>query len=176
MTFKTAFLFLCCCAVTGVQAASEVLSYQEQVIVAGGERRVVRIPVGYRLELLTDKLDGPRMLTFAANGDLFIGSRSGQVYRLPPPYTTPTVPVTLSGYPHSVAVRGADILIARTNGLYQAPYKPGQGRLAPETLKLLAALPDSGGHSSRSVAVGTDGALYFTSDSDTQGLFRLRRI
>ena len=46
------------------------------------------MPKGYRLELLTSALDGPRLLTFAPNGDLFIGSKSGKVYRLAPPYTT----------------------------------------------------------------------------------------
>lgn len=153
---------LCCCAASVAQAATEALTYQEQALVVAGERRVAQVPVGYRLELLTDKLDGPRLLTFAANGDLFIGSKSGKVYRLPPPYTTPTVLVTLSGYPHSVAVRETDILIARTDGLYHAPYMPGQERLAPEALKLLAPLPGGGGHSSRSVAVGPDRRIYLS--------------
>ena len=34
----------------------------------------VRVPEGYTLELLTDKLDGPRLLSFSNNGDLFICS------------------------------------------------------------------------------------------------------
>ena len=65
------------------------------------------------------------MLTFADNGDLFIGSRSGRVYRLTPPYAQSEVLITLADYPHSVALRGA---------------------------------------------------LYFSSDSGTDALFRLRRI
>lgn len=162
MTFKVICWVFCCCAVSLAQAATEALTYQEQVLVIAGERRVAQVPTGYRLELLTDKLDGPRLLTFAANGDLFIGSKSGKVYRLPPPYTTPTVLVTLSGYPHSVAVREAEILIARTDGLYHAPYRPGQKRLAPEQLQLLVALPGGGGHSSRSVALGPDGRIYLS--------------
>jgi glucose/arabinose dehydrogenase len=95
-----------------------------------------------------------------ANGDLFIGSKSGNVYRLPPPYTVPQVLVTLGGYPHSVALRKNEILIARTNGLYRAPYKIGQATLAPDTVQVLAALPSGGGHSSRSVGVGPDGRVY----------------
>ena len=73
-------------------AAVPALEYrlQELTLEAGATRRVT-LPAGYILELLTAKLDGPRLLTFAANGDLFIGSKSGKVYRLAPPYTHPGV-------------------------------------------------------------------------------------
>ncbi|MEK7191867.1 MAG: sugar dehydrogenase, partial [Pseudomonadota bacterium] len=115
-------------------AATDALVYENQTLVLDGVRVQARVPKGYRLELLTSALDGPRLLTFAPNGDLFIGSKSGKVYRLAPPYTIPQVLVTLDGYPHSVAFRKDEILIARTNGLYRAPYKPGQAKLAPETV------------------------------------------
>ncbi len=154
------FLFLCCCAASLAQAGTEALTYQDQAIIVDGERRVARVPQGYRLELLTAALDGPRLSAFSANGDLFIGSKSGNVYRLPPPYTAPEVFVALGGYPHSVAFRRNEILIARTDGLYRAPYKPGQKKLAPGAVKLLAALPGGGGHSSRTVGVGPDGRVY----------------
>ena len=80
------------------------LSYENQALTIGGEQRTVRVPKGYRLELLS-LLDAPRMLTFASNGDLFAGSKSGKIYRLPPPYTKPEILVQLDGYPHSVADR-----------------------------------------------------------------------
>jgi glucose/arabinose dehydrogenase len=133
---------------------------QQQLPLGGGVMQQVTLPAGYILELLTTKLDGPRLLTFAANGDLFIGSSSGKVYRLAPPYTHPGVLITLSGYPHSVALRDGEILIAQTDGLYRAPYRPGQTDIAPETLTLLAALPAGGAHSSRTVRIGPDGRVY----------------
>ncbi|MBI5612522.1 MAG: PQQ-dependent sugar dehydrogenase [Gammaproteobacteria bacterium] len=151
------FLWL---AVPAAYAAGDRLSYQEQTIVLDGARHTARIPAGYRLELLTAKLDGPRLLTFAANGDLFIGSKSGKVYRLAPPYTAPEVAVTLDGYPHSVAFRKNEILIARTDGLYRAPYAPGQKKIPADSVTLLAALPGGGGHNSRTVGVGPDGRVY----------------
>ena len=141
-------------------AATNPLAYENQTLALDGQQVQARVPQGYRLELLTGALDGPRLLTFAANGDLFIGSKSGKVYRLAPPYTTPQVLVTLDGYPHSVAFRKGEILIARTNGLYRAPYKPGQAKLTPEAVTLLAALPGGGGHNSRTVGVGPDGRVY----------------
>ncbi|BAV34892.1 sorbosone dehydrogenase [Sulfuricaulis limicola] len=147
-------------AVPVVEAGSEPLVYENQPLQVGGTRQIARVPQGYRLELLADGLDGPRLLTFADNGDLFIGSKSGKLYRVPPPYTAPEVLVTLDDYPHSVAFRRNEILIARTHGLYRAPYRPGQKSVAPETVQLLARLPGGGGHNSRSVGIGPDGRVY----------------
>ncbi|MDO9371246.1 MAG: hypothetical protein Q7U07_01445 [Gammaproteobacteria bacterium] len=64
-----------------------MLPYQKQAITVGREQRLAQVPQGHRLELLTGALEGPRLLTFSSNGDLFIGSKSGKVYRLPPSYT-----------------------------------------------------------------------------------------
>lgn len=141
------------------RAGSAALSYEEQVLTLDGVQRTVRVPKGYRLEFLS-ALDGPRMLTFAANGDLFAGSRSGRVYRLAPPYTKPEVLVELGDYPHSVAFRPGEILIAQTDGVYRAPYSAGQASIAPDAVTLLAALPGGGGHNSRTVGVGPDGRVY----------------
>lgn len=138
------------------------LRYVQQTLSLPGIEAVATVPAGYRLELLTDALDGPRLLSFAANGDLFIGSKSGNVYRLPPPYTQPQVLVDAGGYPHSVALRKGEILIAKTDGLYRAPYRAGQERLERNALQLLAALPGGGGHNSRSVAIGPDGRVYLS--------------
>jgi glucose/arabinose dehydrogenase len=147
-------------AVPAARSATDRLSYQEQTVVLNGVRHTARVPTGYRLELLTGKLDSPRLLTFAANGDLFIGSNSGKVYRLAPPYTAPEVLVALDGYPHSVAFRPNEILIARTDGVYRAPYRAGQTKILPSAVTLLAALPGGGGHNSRTAGVGPDGRVY----------------
>ena len=159
MASKSGLLILLCLALVPAHAGVAVLAYEEQALTLDGERRTVRVPKGYRLELLS-LLDGPRMLTFAANGDLFAGSRSGKVYRLPPPYTRPEVLVQLDDYPHSVAFRQHEILIAQTDGLYRAPYRPGQARITADSVELLAALPGGGGHFSRTVGVGPDGRVY----------------
>lgn len=146
-------------AVTAV-AGDVSLKYAEQAFDAAGTQTAVRLPKGLRLELLTDALDGPRLLSFAPNGDLFVGSKSGNVYRLTPPYTAPQSLVELDGYPHSVALRDGEMLIAQTDGLYRAPYHPGQTRIERGSVARLAALPGGGGHNSRSVAIGPDGRVY----------------
>lgn len=150
---------LLCFAAAPAHAGTATLSYEEQTLTLEGEQRTVRVTKGYRLELLS-RLDAPRMLTFAANGDLFAGSRSGKVYRLPPPYTKPEVLAQMGDYPHSVAFRQGELLIAKTDGVYRAPYRPGQSTIAPDTVTLLAALPGGGGHDSRTVGVGPDGRVY----------------
>lgn len=152
-------LLLLCFACAPAQAGTEMLAYEEQTLTVDGERRTVRVPKGYQLEWLS-RMDTPRMLTFAANGDLFAGSKSGKVYRLPPPYTKPEVLVQLGDYPHSVAFRHGEILIARKEGVYRAPYRQGQPTVAPDAVVLLAALPGGGGHDSRTVGVGPDGRVY----------------
>ncbi|MBI5429206.1 MAG: PQQ-dependent sugar dehydrogenase [Nitrosomonadales bacterium] len=148
-----------CLSCTPAHSGTGALAYEEQTLTLEGEVQKVRVPRGYRLEWLAE-MDEPRMLTFASNGDLFAGSRSGKVYRLPPPYTRAEVLVEPGGYPHSVAFRSGEILIAKTDGVYRAPYQAGQSRIAPDALKLLARLPDGMGHNSRTVAVGPDGRVY----------------
>ncbi len=109
-------------------ADTAMLQYQQQTLTVDGKSRQVSIPKGYRLEFLAS-MDEPRMLTFSANGDLFSGSGSGKVYRVPPPYTKAEVLVELDHYPHSVAFRRGENLIAQTKGLYRAPYPPDQARI-----------------------------------------------
>lgn len=131
-------------------------------VMVQGVPNPVHIPKGYQLELLTDELSSPRMLVFAENGDLLIGSRSGAIYRLAPPYREPRVLIDAGGYPHSVALRGGQILIGQTDGLYAAPYQPGQDQIEPGALRLLVSLPAGGGHTSRTVRVGPDGRVYIS--------------
>jgi len=141
-------------------AATTALDYTTQSITVSGQSRQVRVPKGYRLELLTDQLDGPRLMTFTGNGELLIGSKSGNIYRLQRPYREPRVLVDAGGYPHSVAVRNNELWIAETGALYRAPYQPGQASIPSHSIKLVTRLPAGGGHSSRTVAVGPDNRIY----------------
>jgi len=156
---KAILLSLACLTCLSAQAGTNTLVYEEQVLTVDGVHRTVRVPEGYRLEFL-GRMDAPRMLTFAANGDLFAGSKSGKVYRLTPPYTQAKVLVGTGGYPQSVAFRAGEILIAEKDGVYRAPYQAGHAAIAPESVTLLAALPGGGGHSSRTVGVGRDGRVH----------------
>ena len=150
---------LCFCITTGYGSG---LSFERQTLIISGQPWHLTIPSDTQLELLTDKLDQPRLLHFLPNGDLLIGSRSGNLYRLAPPYHRPEVLVRPGDYPHSVAYRNGELLIAQTGGLYHVPYQPGQRRIKQEAIKLLAALPAGGGHNSRTVATGPDQRVYLS--------------
>lgn len=151
---------LIACLMVPAAAFPQPLELQPRDLAYQSEHWTLEVPAKLQLELLTTALDKPRLMHFMPNGDLLIGSGSGNVYRLPPPYREPQVLVRLSGYPHSVAYRDGELLIARTDGLYAAPYKPGQPRIAADSVRLVAALPGGGGHSSRTVAIGPDRRVY----------------
>ena len=72
-------------------AAPSALNYQLQTLEFRGYQLSAKVPENYLLELLSAEFDQPRMLTFADNGDLLIGSRSGHIYRLNPPYDKPQI-------------------------------------------------------------------------------------
>lgn len=145
-----------------INASTDNLVYVEQKITLDGEAYVMRLPAGYTLELLTDKLDGPRLLRFDSKGNLIIGSKSDIVYRLPPPYTQPEVLLGIDDYPHSVAFRNKELFIATTSGLFKAPYVAGVKTIDPDKVKRLARIPGGGGHNSRTVGVGPDGRIYLS--------------
>jgi glucose/arabinose dehydrogenase len=142
------------------RGAPDVLDYVSQPIEIQNDTRTVTVPSDYVLEVLATDLDAPRILTFAENGDLFAGSRRGRVYRIPPPYTKAEVLVTTGGYPHSVDFYRGHILIAKTDGVYRAPYRRGQTKVDPDAVQLWAPLPAGRGHNSRTVRVGPDGEVY----------------
>ena len=152
------FLFV---AVSHIEAEINLLSYNKQNLAIGAFEVPVKIPENYVLEMLVDGLRSPRMITFNEIGDLFVGSGSGIIYRLAPPYTVAKELVRLSKYPHSVAFRDNEILIAQTDGLYRASYRPGQSNIVKSAVELLLPLPGGfGGHNSRTVRVSKNGLIY----------------
>jgi len=154
-------IFTAFCLSTTTVQPSEPLSYHQDLIV-DGKPWTLTIPAGMQLELLTDRLENPRLMEFLPNGELLIGSRSGKVYRLEPPYTKAEVLVELEDYPHSLAYRDGELLIAQTDGLYRADFKPGQTHLDWDAVELLAAQPSGGSHNSRTVAIGPDQRVYLS--------------
>ena len=149
-----------CLVATASNSATPRYQYQELTV--SGDTWTLAVPAGMQLELLTDGLEQPRLMEFLPNGELLIGSRSGKMYRLVPPYTRAEVLVELEDYPHSLAYREGELLIAQTDGLYRVPFRPGQTHIEWDAVELLAALPAGGSHSSRTVAVGPDQRVYLS--------------
>jgi len=159
MLGRTLRWFAAACLLAAGSGHAEIYLTRQRLPSDAGDW-ILTLPSGMHLDLLTRKLHAPRLMHFLPNGDLIIGSKSGNVYRLAAPYTEPQVLVKLPGYPHSVAWRGGELLVARTDGLYSAPYRLGQEHLDASDFRIVAPLPGDGGHNSRSVAVGPDGRIY----------------
>lgn len=119
----------------------------------------MQLPAGSRFELLSHQLEAPRIMHFAGQR-LLIGSRSGKVYWLDPPYTRANVLVALNGYPHSVVVLDDILYVAQTDGIYAADYRGQPATLAAAQFRRLLALPGGRGHNSRTLKIGPDRRLY----------------
>lgn len=139
-------------------SAVAAVSLTSQSIQLAGQTYTVNVPSGYLLELLTTEVERPRMLTFHPDGSLFAGSRSGRIYRLPPPYIKPQILTQRFIYPHSVAFKGNRIFVASTEGLYSGDYSPVKP-LMISRLQKVVTFP-LGGHNSRTVRTGPDKRVY----------------
>lgn len=142
------------------QAEILPLALTSQELQIGKHTYVVQVPDGYILEIVTTNLQRPRMMSFTQDKELLIGSSRGRIYRLQAPYQQAEVLADIGGFPHSVAVRGKHLYVAKTDGIYLAPYQANNSVLKKKDFKLLAALPGGGGHSSRTIAIGPDNKIY----------------
>lgn len=141
-------------------AESSSLKLTEQTLEIGQRTYQVSIPHGYILEIVSTDLQQPRMMTFTQDKELLIGSGSGNIYRLQPPYQQVEILANMSGYPHSVAVRDNQLFVAKTKGVYQTSYQANDPPIKKKNFKLLITLPGGGGHSSRTINVGPDQRVY----------------
>ena len=139
-------------------SAVVAVSITPQSIQLAGQTYTVNVPSGYLFELLTTEVERPRMLTFHPDGSLFVGSRSGHIYRLAPPYVKPQILTQRFIYPHSVAFKDNRIFVASAEGLYSGDYSPEKPLLISGLQKVVAFPP--GGHNSRTVRTGPDKRVY----------------
>ncbi len=159
---KHYILILCLCCLVSVSFADDSLAPGK--IQIGDKTYSIELPHNYKLELINDQLSRPRLFSFARNKDLFIGSRSGTIYHLKPPYTNVYAETDFGGYPHSIAFRyqktGVEVFLAETEGLYLAKYSSEEFQLRKKDFTLIAELPGGSNHSSRTVGVGPNQSVY----------------
>ena len=118
----------------------------------------VSLPVGLKLELVSPQLERPRIITFGPDGVMWLGSQGGAIYRAEAPYDNPVVVGRHRDYPHSVAVRDGELLIATTSALFRSRWTR-KGLMQPTKV---IDIPGGRGHSSRTVRVGPDERLYLS--------------
>ena len=155
------FLFIGLFSSPGFGGQSAI-QHETHIAELGDSVFAVNVPNGYTLDLLTTDMQRPRILIFDQYGNMLVGSRSGHVYRLKPPYTEPESILFLSDYPHSLALRSGYLYIAQTSGLYRIPYRATDHLLEEGDVELVAKIPGGWGHNSRTVKVGPDNRLYLS--------------
>ncbi len=131
--------------------------------------RTALVPEGWTMSVW-ERLPKPRLEEWAPDGSLLVSVPStGQVVRLVPTGAGPMPEVLLSGLdqPHGLAFDGSTLYVAESDQLDAYDYAEGAAT-RPRTVA--AGLPDArspdlGGaysHALKSVAVGPDGAVYFS--------------
>lgn len=149
-------------AVCSFPASSQALSLVQKTFEINNTKYFISLPQGFVLEMLTDELDGPRLFSFDEQGVLFIGSKSGNVYRLEPPYNVPTVFTTMYNYPHSIAFKNQYIYIAETDVVKRAKYNSQIKSIDHNDFEVVVNLPGGTGHNSRTIARSPDNRLFIS--------------
>jgi glucose/arabinose dehydrogenase len=131
--------------------------------------RKALVPKGWTISVW-QRLPKPRLMAWAPDGDLLVSVPStGQVIRTQPTGAGPLSGVLLGGLdqPHGIAFAGSTLYVAQSDQIDAYDY--ADGRVANPRV-IAAGLPDAkspdlGGaysHALKSVAVGPDGAVYFS--------------
>jgi glucose/arabinose dehydrogenase len=133
------------------------------------EPRQAMVPAGWSLSVWA-RVPKARLAAWAPDGSLLVSiPSSGQVVRVQPNGAGPRLSVPLDGLdqPHGLAFSGSTLYVAESDQIDAYDYADGA---ASNRRTVAAGLPDARSpdlrgeyaHALKSVAVGPDGALYFS--------------
>ena len=124
----------------------------------------LKVPPGFAIDVFADKVGSVRFMAVDPAGTLLVSEPSaGRVLALPDKDgngKADAVKVVVTGLdqPHGLAFRDGALTIAETSRVQRFAYDPGAMKASRPTL--LARLPSGGGHWTRTVIYGPDGAMY----------------
>jgi glucose/arabinose dehydrogenase len=129
------------------------------------------VPQGFAVSIFADKLTNARWMAVAPNGDVFLAEPArdgGKITLLRDSNgdgkADKTFTFSSAGwvYPHGLAFHDGYLYVGDLRGIWRIPYKDGQTAAgAPEKVTTkVEDLRPKGGHITRNIAFGPDGALY----------------
>jgi len=141
-------------------------------VVAAPAGALPKLPPGFTAERMLDRLDNPRAMRVAPNGDVFLADSAANrvlVLRLAPsgpPIRTEVFAKGLYG-PFGIAFypsgpRPQWIYVANTNSVVRFPYQDGDLRARGAAQTVVASLPD-GGHATRDIGFSPDDRRMYVS-------------
>lgn len=136
-------------------------------LVARPARAEPQVPAGFKIELFTEGLSGPRIIRVAPNGDVFVAETHAgriRVLRAADGVAKPaTNQIFASGLnrPFGIAFFPAGdnpqwVYVANTDSVVRFPYHSGDLKAAGEPETVVARLPAGYGHSTRDIVFTPD--------------------
>lgn len=126
---------------------------------------MIRLPPGFRLEVMAEGLGGPRFMTVDPAGNLLVsipsegrvvGIRTRGALQRKEGVTTVASSLNL---PHGLVFHRGDLYVAETGRIVRFRYDAATLQ-ARDGVVVVSGLPPGGHHWTRAIAVGSDGALY----------------
>jgi len=119
----------------------------------------IRLPEGFRIEVYATGLKTARGLSFAPDGTLFVGSKSGEVYAVRPNGETLTVTRGLN-MPVGLDFFGGDLYISSISEIVKIEDVLANLNTNPKPRVLIDTLPRDRHHGWKFIKVGPDRKLY----------------
>lgn len=128
----------------------------------------IKLPPGFRIEVLSDKVPGARGMTLSPQGTLYVGSRGeGKVYALASPLAPdPKVRVVATGLtmPVGVAFRDGSLYASSTSRIVRLDDIEARLQASPDMppkpVTVNDSFPTETHHGWKFIAFGPDGYLY----------------
>jgi glucose/arabinose dehydrogenase len=148
-------------------ATDAVANFPE--VVARPEPPPFQLPAGFTANLFADRLDNPRWLTVAPNGDVFLALHGrGEVALLRDSKgrgSADLVTTFAKGFsrPHGLAIHEGYIYVADVRRVWRLAWTPGQTKAAGPREPVTAAgvFGAASGHSTRNIVFAPDGKHFF---------------
>lgn len=118
----------------------------------------IKIPDGFRIEVMVEGLDKPRGLTINTDDVIFTGSKSGYIYMVKPDKAVIVIDKGLNG-PIGIDLYKDDLYVSEINQI--RVYKDIMSQAAPFKYEVVnKSLPDKKWHGWKYLKVGVDKKIY----------------